>query len=812
MLVPIEWIKDYVNTDGIEPDEYCTKMIMSGSNLDTYERFGEEIENVVIGKALSVEKHPHADKLALCKVDVGAEKPLQLITGAPNIEQGAYFPVALDGARIPGPLHGKPKEEGGSVIRNTEFRGLVSEGMFCSCGELGFDDKVVPVAVKDGIWRLEGEYTPGESIISALGLDTYCIDFEITSNRPDCLAMLGMARETAAAFAKKMTYPDTASKAAGGGTASDYLSVEIKRPDLCPRYTARIIKDIVVKQSPWWLQKRLMMAGMRPINNIVDITNFVMLEYGQPLHAFDISTVAGNKIIVDTAAAGDTFVTLDGKARPLDNDILMINDAEKPIGIAGIMGGLNSEIETDTNTIVLESANFFCDNIRGSSKKMGLRTEASSRYEKGIDPNLCEAAANRVCHLVELIGAGTVVPGAIDVYPNKVEPQTHEVRVSRINAFNGIELSREEMVEILERLEMKVEGEGDIMRVTPPTVRQDLGIEVDFVEEIARIYGYDRLPDTLPKMNTIAEISRSWQLRQMTRHCMSAMGANEVQTYSFVSPKSVANIRVPKGSWEYNMLKLLNPLGEDTSAMRTVLTPNMMEVLGRNYSRYINAVRAYEIGNVFKPDPSDPDHTLPQESLSMSLGLYGEDESFFTLKGMIEDLFESLGIEGAEFVRESHYGTYHPGRCARIYADGKCLGIMGEIHPEVAELYGLSVRCYAAELLFAEMEKLANTEKIYHAIPKFPAIVRDISLVVDEETEVNEIKKAAAETGGALLEGIELFDIYRGAQAGEGKKSLAFSLTYRSYERTLTDEEVQIDHARILKVLAEKYNAVLRDV
>ncbi len=812
MLVPIEWIKDYVNIDGIEPDEYCPKMIMSGSNLDTYEYFGKEIENVVIGKTLLVEKHPNADKLSVCQVDVGREKPVQIVTGAPNVAENAYFPVALDGSRIPGPLHGKPKEEGGTVLHSTEFRGVKSEGMFCSCGELGFDDKVVPVAVKEGIWRLEGEYTPGENIIDALGLNSYCIDFEITPNRPDCLAMLGMARETAATFSKKVNYPDTSSKALGGGNATDYLSVEIKRPDLCPRYTARVIKDVVIKQSPWWLQKRLMFAGMRPINNIVDITNFVMLEYGQPLHAFDIRTVAGNKIVVNTASKGDIFRTLDNKERELDDDILMINDAEKPIGIAGIMGGLNSEIEVDTNTIVLESANFFCDNIRSSSKKLGLRTEASSRYEKGIDPNLCEVAANRVCHLIELIGAGTVVPGAIDVYPNKVEAQAYPVRVSRMNAINGIDLSREEMVCILERLEMEVAGEGDIMLVKPPTVRRDLSIEVDFAEEIARIYGYDKLPDTTPKMNTVSEISQSWRLRQITRQCMSAMGANEIQTYSFVSPKSVANIRVPEGSWEYNMLKLLNPLGEDTSAMRTVLTPNMLEVLGRNYSRNISAVRAYEIGNVFKPDPSDMDHTLPQESLSMSIGLYGKDEDFFTLKGMIEDLFEMLGIEGAEFVRESDYATYHPGRCARIYVGGIYLGIMGEIHPEVAELYGLSVRCYSAELLFAEMEKLSNIEKIYHPIPKFPALERDIAVVVDEETEVNEIKKAAAEAGGELLDSIELFDIYRGAQVGDGKKSLAFSLSYRSYERTLSDEEVQEDHARILKVLAERYNAVLREV
>lgn len=812
MLVPIEWIKDYVNIDNISIEEYCERMVMSGSNLETYEFFGQEIKDVVVGRVISVEKHPNADKLAVCAVDIGREKALQLITGAPNVAAGAYFPVALEGARIPGPLHGKPKEEGGSVITAGEFRGLKSEGMFCSCEELGFDASVVPVAVREGLWRLEGEYTPGQNIVDALGLDVCTIDFEITPNRPDCLSMLGMATETAATFGKKKQLPDTVCEEKGAGVAADYISVEIKRPDLCKRYTARIITDIEVKQSPWWLQKRLMFAGMRPINNIVDITNFVMLEYGQPLHAFDINTVTDGKIIVDTAAAGSTYTTLDGKERTLDDSILMINDAKQPIGIAGIMGGLNSEIEATTKTVVLESANFLADSIRASSKKLGLRTEASSRYEKGIDPNLCAAAADRVCRLIEILGAGKVVKGVVDVYPAIEEATTYDVRVARMNAIIGTDLTREAMTEILELLEMKVDGEGEVMRVTPPTVRQDFEAEIDFSEEIARIYGYDKLPDTLPKMNTVSKVSESWELRDITRRCMAALGANEIQTYSFVSPTSVGKINIPEGSWEYDTLKLLNPLGEDTSAMRTVLTPNLLEVLGRNYSRSISAVRAYEIGNVFKPSSADKANTLPQESLSMSVGVYGEEESFFTLKGMIEELFETLGVAEPEFRRESNYGTYHPGRCARIFVADQYVGIMGEIHPQVAERYDLPTHCYAAELLFAEIEKLSNTEKLYHPIAKFPAVVRDIALVVDEDTAVGEIKGTVEEAGGEILESIELFDIYRGAQIGESKKSLAFSLTYRSHEKTLTDGEVQVEHARILQALSDKYNAVLREV
>ncbi|MDD2218001.1 MAG: phenylalanine--tRNA ligase subunit beta [Eubacteriales bacterium] len=812
MLVPIEWIKDYVNIDNISIDKYCESMVMSGSNLETYETFGEDIENIVVGKVISVEKHPNADKLAVCAVDVGRQEPLQVITGAPNVEADAYFPVALDGARIPGPIHGKEKENGGTVIKSGEIRGLASEGMFCSCEELGFGASVVPVAAKEGIWRLEGEYTPGQNIVDALELDVCTIEFEITPNRPDCLSMLGMATETAATFGKKKQLPDTACEEKGTGTASDYVSVEIKRTDLCKRYTARVITDIEVKQSPWWLQKRLMFAGMRPINNIVDITNFVMLEYGQPLHAFDINTVEDKKIIVDAAPSGSKFTTLDGKERILDGDVLMINDTKKPIGIAGIMGGLNSEIEETTKTVILESANFLGDSIRASSKRLGLRTEASSRYEKGIDPNLCEQAADRVCRLIEILGAGNVVKGSVDIYPNIEEAKPHDVRVSRMNAIIGTELTRNQMADILESLEMNVEGDGEIMRVTPPTVRQDLEMEIDFAEEIARIYGYYRLPDTLPKMNTVSKVSESWELRDITRRCMSAMGLNEIQTYSFVSPASVGKIRVPEGSWEYNTLKLLNPLGEDTSAMRTVLTPNMLEVLGRNYSRSIISARAYEIGNVFKSNPSDRENALPQESLSISIGLYGEGESFLTLKGIIEELFETLGLAEAKFVAENNYGAYHPGRCARIFVEGKYVGIMGEIHPEVAEEYDLPKRCYSAELLFGEIEKLSDTEKLYSQIPKFPAVVRDIALVVDEETAVGEIKEAVIQAGGGILESIELFDIYRGAQIGESKKSLAFSLTYRSHEKTLTDGEVQIEHAQILKALSDRYNAVLREM
>ena len=501
MLVPIEWLNDYIDTKDIDITEFCDRMIMSGSNLETCEHFCEEMENVVVGKIEKIERHPDADKLVVCQLNVGAEEPVQIVTGAPNVFEGAYVPVALHKSRIPGPLHGKAKEEGGTKITKGKLRGVESFGMLCSAEELGFEDKVVPVAHKDGIWILEEEYELGMDFAEALGLKQAVVDFEITPNRPDCLAMVGMAREAAATFGTQLHHPETKCEKEEGDV-NDYISVEVKS-DLCKRYTARVIKDVKIGQSPWWLQKRLMYAGMRPINNIVDITNFVMLEYGQPIHAFDINQVKGSKIIVENAADGDKFTTLDENEREMTKDMLMIKDAERSIAIAGVMGGLNSEIEEDTTTIIIESANFNGDSVRATSKKLTLRTEASARFEKGIDPNLCEAAADRVCKLIEMVGAGKVCKGRVDVYPNPEAAKTINVRVDRINKVLGIDLAREDMVKILEGLEIKVAGEGNIMTVTPPTVRQDLLTEEDYVEEVARIYGYDNLPVTLPKGNNL---------------------------------------------------------------------------------------------------------------------------------------------------------------------------------------------------------------------------------------------------------------------------------------------------------------------
>lgn len=819
MIVSLEWLKDYIDIKA-EPEKFCERMIMSGSNLETMELVGN-MENVVVGKIVKIEKHPDADKLVVCQLDVGQPELVQIVTGAPNVFEGAYVPVALHNSRIPGPLHGQPKQEGGTKITKGKLRGVESYGMLCSFGELGFEDKVVPVNQRDGIWILDKEYPVGSDFADTMELKDAIIDFEITPNRPDCLSMLGMAREAAATFDTKFEYPDTKCQSEEGD-CTEYINVEVKSP-LCKRYMARVLKDVKIADSPWWIQRRLIHAGMRPINNIVDITNFVMLEYGQPLHAFDIESIADRKIVVDTAKDGEKFVTLDGTERTLDSSMLMINDGQKPVAVAGVMGGLNSEVEETTKTIVIESANFDANSVRTTSKKLTLRTEASSRYEKGIDPNLCKEAADRVCRLIELIGAGTVLKGEIDIYKEPEAAKAVEARVSRINSVLGIELSREEMVKYLEGLEMKVEGQGDQLIVTAPTVRQDIEIEEDIVEEVARIYGYDRLPVTIPLGNNESAQSRHRDMRDLVRETLCALGANEIQTYSFVSPKSVDSIRLSAESPKRNFVKILNPLGEDTSVMRTTLMPQMLETMGRNHSRNREEMKAFEIGNTFVVSDTQNVGDLPMEKYSLSIGMYGKNDNFFVLKGLVEETLKMLGIKQLKFEANNGGGTYHPGRCAKISAvltDKENpnssreveLGLMGEIHPDVADTFGIGTRCYATELMLESIIEIADTEKAYRPLPKYPSTSRDIALLVDEDLTVGEIEKVIKEAGTELLRDVKLFDIYRGIQVAEGKKSAAFQLTYRNNERTLTDDEVSKTHTKVLEALKEKLNAVLREI
>ncbi|MDR1135689.1 MAG: phenylalanine--tRNA ligase subunit beta [Clostridiales Family XIII bacterium] len=843
MLVPLNWIKEYVDIDaGI--DEFCERMIMSGSNLEGVRTYGEGLHKIVIGKVLSVKPHENSDHLVVGLVEVGAEAPVQIVTGAQNVTEGAYVPVALVGSVLPD----------GLKIKKGRLRGVDSYGMMCSAQELGFDDKVVPIAHKDGIWLLEGEYEPGTDFAEAVGLRNDVVDFEITPNRPDCLSIIGMAREAAATFDKKLRLPDTRVNDAHEKKASDFISVEVKNPELCSRYIARVVTDVKIEQSPWWMQKRLMLAGMRPINNIVDITNYVLLEYGHPLHAFDIRTVEGGKIIVDTAEEGEKFVTLDGSERLMSGDTLMIKDAAKPIGIAGVMGGLNSEIQNDTETILIECACFNSDCIRLTSKKLGLRTEASARYEKGISPELAKEAADRVCALIVLLGAGRVVSGAVDIYAGQAAPEPIKLRVSRVNKVLGGEMSGALIKSYLERLEMKVAGAGDSLEVLPHYTRLDLKEEVDLIEEAARIHGYDKLGVTLPGGGGIAVKPRSRSLCDAARGALTGMGYNEIQTYSFVSPKGVETARIPEEGGTRDFVRLINPLGEENSVMRTVLLPNLLEVLGRNYSRNIEAARAFEIGNTFRMAPASAadgitaaalstsggvvsaandtaanslptvalstsggvvstadDAELPKERISMSIGLYGNGVGFFTLKGALETLFGTFGLT-PEYRAERDAPTYHPGRCAAVYLDGERIGTFGELHPDAARRYGIGVRCYVGEVDMESVAGKADVMRYYRPLPKYPSVDRDMALVVDEEVTVRELTDVIRSHGGKILESVKMFDVYRGKQIGEGKKSVAFNLVYRSAERTLTDEEAALEYEKTLTALSEKLGAVLRDI
>ncbi|MDR1953266.1 MAG: phenylalanine--tRNA ligase subunit beta [Clostridiales Family XIII bacterium] len=810
MLVPISWLRAYTDID-VDVTEFAERMVMSGSNIETVKTFGAEIKGVVIGRVLSVEKHENSDHLVICRVDVGSAA-LQIVTGATNVTPGILVPVALHGSDLPG----------GVKIKKGKLRGAVSEGMICAADELGFDDKVTPLGSKDGIWVLPDEFEIGADAVEALGLNETVVDFEITPNRPDCLSILGMARETAAVFGTALRYPNTASEADTEQSAADFIKVEIRRPDLCGRYAARVAKDVVVAESPWWLQRRLMFAGMRPINNIVDITNYVMLEYGHPIHAFDIRTIAGDTIIVDTAKTGETFTTLDNAARVLDADMLLIGDAEKGVAIAGVMGGLNSEIEADTQTILVEAANFNPDSVRLTSKKLGIRSEASSRFEKGVSAELSGTAADRVCALIAETGAGRVVSGIVDNYPGKSVREPIDVRVDRVNALLGTELTQDEMAKMLERLEMDVATAPGLLRVTPPHVRLDLTEEVDFSEEIGRIYGYDNLNTTLHRDNVEAGCSRSWMLRGIVRETLTAMGISEIQTYSFVSPVGVDLIGLPADSDKRRFVKLINPLGEENSVMRTTLLPNMLDVLSVNFNRSNADVKLFEIGNTFLHTGEDE---LPEERIALSVGAYGA-WGFFELKGIVEGLLSRLGIAGAVFESASDTGTYHPGRCARILlpvsgiaerdADDDAplreIGFMGELHPDVRTAYDIGAEAWGAEIDLDIVIERADLMRYYTPLDRYPAVMRDVSLLTTEDVTVGAIEGIIAKTGGKLLERVQLFDIYRGEQIPPGMKSLSFNLTYRAADRTLTDEEVAKVHEKILNAIEENTGATLREV
>jgi len=792
MLVPLKWLNDYVKVDDIDPKEFADAMTMSGSKVEEVIETGKEISNVVTGKVLSIEKHPDADKLVVCQLDVGSDN-IQIVTGANNMKVGDVVPVALHGSTLPG----------GVKIKKGKLRGVESNGMMCSAVELGLD---IPDAVH-GIHILPPDTPIGVDIREVLGLNSIIVDFEITPNRGDCLSIIGMAREAAVTFDRELKIPQVHVKE-NDEDIKDYLDVEIKAKDLCRRYTARVVKNVKIRQSPEWLKERLKEAGIRPINNIVDITNYVMLEYGQPLHAFDYDTRANNKIIVRRAYDGEKLYTLDGKERTLDSSMLVIADSEKSLGIAGVMGGLNSEITENTKNIVFESANFNGTSLRLTSKAMGFRTEASSRFEKGIDPNITEVAVNRAAELVAELEAGEVVGGIIDKYEDVLEPWTIDIDPDRINRFLGTDLKAEEMIKMLEKLGITI-IRGDGLKAQIPTFRGDLELEVDIAEEIARIYGYDKIAATLMRGETVqGGRSREQKIQDKTKDILVGAGFYETVTYSFMSNADFDKIKLPVDSSLRCAVKIMNPLGEDMSIMRTTLIPSMLQVISRNYSRKVEEGQFFEIGRVYLP-LEDKNAKLPHEKNILIIGMYGSYD-FFDIKGIVELLFEELGISKYGFTRETENPTFHPGKTANILIKNKPVGIVGEIYPDVLDEFEIPVKTYICELDFDAITIAADLEKSYKPLPKYPAIERDMALLLNDETMVCEVEDIIRKKGGNLVESIKLFDVYKGKQVPEGKKSVAYSIIYRANDRTLKDEEANEIHNKIIAEIESKLGGQLR--
>lgn len=794
MLVPIKWLKDYVDID-VEVKKFGDAMTMSGSKVERIEETGKEIDKVVVGKILKTEKHPDADKLTVAQVDVGSEV-VQIVTGATNIREGQFVPVALHGSTLPG----------GVKIKKGKLRGLESNGMMCSVQELGIELENMPEEFLDGIYILDRGLPIGKDIKEVLGLNDAIVEFEITNNRPDCLSMVGIAREAAATFGAALKYPRTEYKE-NPENIKDYVSVEVRNSELCPRYTAKVIKNVKIQPSPAWMQDRLAKAGVRAINNIVDITNFVMLELGQPMHAFDLEKLQDRRIIVRNAEADEKIMTLDEVDRALNESMLVIADGKRSIGIAGVMGSSNSEIDENTKTLVFESATFHSVNIRLTSKKLGLRTEASSRFEKGIDTELAIYALNRACSLVEEIGAGEVVGGVIDLYPEKKVPRKITLRPDRVRSFIGADISNEQMVKFLSALEFKVEGKA-VLEITVPTFRGDVEMEADLMEEIARLYGYDSIPSKLMD-TTFTQGGKSLRQRiiDIAKDTLVAQGLNEVYTYSFVSPNVYNRINLKAENPLRNAIKLINPLGEDQSIMRTTIIPNVLDVISKNYNRKTEAGQFFELSKVYLAEKL-PLEGLADERETLTIGIYGNVD-IFDLKGVVENLLDELNVEKYRFL-SSNNDSFHPGRTAELLVGNKRIGCLGEVHPDVLDNYDIPIRVYVAELNFEEILNYTNLNKKYRPLPKYPSVSRDIAVVVSEEITAGQIEEIIRNKGGKLIEEVKLFDIYRGSQIEEGYKSMAYSITYRSDEKTLSEEDVSKVHNKILNSLANQVGGSLR--
>lgn len=796
MNLSMKWLSDYVTLDTTVKD-FCAAMTMSGSKVEVATEEGSEIKNVVVGKLLSVVPHENSDHLVVCQVDVGQEQPIQIVTGAPNVNAGDIVPVALCGAELPN----------GVKIKKGKLRGVESNGMLCSLGELGLTVHDFPYAIADGIFLIQEDCQIGQDIHEAIGLNDTSVEFEITSNRPDCLSVTGLAREAAATYhvplnLKKPTFQGI------DGNIQDELQVEIQNKEKCPRYAAGIVKNVKIAPSPRWMRERLRASGVRPINNLVDITNYVMLEYGQPMHAFDLRYVKDGKIVVRNAAKGETITTLDGVTRTLSPEMLVIADAEKPIAVAGVMGGEYSGIMEDTNTVVFESAYFEPVQVRRTAKKLGMRTDASARYEKGLDPEGCLRTLERAFELVELLGAGEPVRTHIDLNYNEKQRNRIPFDPEWINKFLGTDISREEMCDTMKMLEIEVDGDTCIS----PSFRIDLERPADLAEEVARIYGYNNIPSTVIKGVANASLTPKQKFRRTLENATVAVGCYGILTYSFISPKYFDKIALPADSSLRKTVVISNPLGEDTSVMRTTTLPSMLETLSLNYKNRNAAVALYEIGKEYLPTAPDK---LPEEPDRLTIGMYGDDADFFTLKGMVETILETAGLHDCTYKAcgtDAPFGeicALHPGRSAVIYAGETPIGYLGEVHPTVQKNYEIGTRTYVAKLLIDEMQPLAQTEITYQPLPKFPAITRDLSLVCADKVPVGDLQAAMKKAVGNILEQITLFDVYKGEQIAAGMKSVSFSIRMRSHEGTLTDEQADAAMKRVLKALKE-HGATLR--
>lgn len=800
MDTALSWVKAYVPDLDVTPSEYTDAMTLTGTKVEGYKELDKNLEKIVVGEILSIEKHPDANKLIICQVDVGNEK-IQIVTGASNVSVGDKVPVVLDGGKVAGGHDGSPLPENGIKIKKGKLRGVESFGMMCSIDELGQDKNYFPDAPENGIYILPKDSKVGSDAIELLGLRDTIFEYEITSNRVDCYGVIGIAREAAATFKKKFVLPKV-NQTGNSENVADYLSVEVRDSELCKRYVARVVKNIKLAPSPAWMQERLRAVGIRSINNIVDITNYVMAEYGQPMHAFDYDLLEGHKIVVDRAKDGEEFETLDGVVRKLDKDILMINDGKKAVAVAGIMGGENSKITDDVTTMVFECATFDGTNIRLSSKRLGLRTDSSGKFEKGLDPNNAYDAMMRACSLVEELGAGEVVGGCVDVYPVKAVESRVKFEPERINKLLGTDISREDMLEIFDRIELKYDKETD--EIVAPTFRQDIHFMADLAEEVARFFGYDKIPTTLPKSSAaIGGINLKLEIEELARDVAKFLGFSEAMNYSFESTKVFDKLNLSKDSRYRKAIEISNPLGEDFKIMRTQAVNGILNSLSTNYNRRNKDVHLFELANIYIPKEL-PLKELPDERMQFVLGFYGK-ENFFDMKGVVEEFLYTIGIVGKLHYDPSCKEEFlHPGRKADIVFDGVRLGYLGEVHPLVCENYKLGERTYIAVLDLPNIISFVNFDIKYTGIAKYPSISRDISLVVPKNILVGEIEDIIEKNGGSNLESFKLFDIYEGDQIEAGFKSVAYSLTFRNKERTLLDTEVNEVMDKILNKLEAK--------